>query len=63
MTLRVRTEKGSHSLILKFSLSDTMSTVYQVLDGYSESGGKGKYEVRSKFPTKVFDRFDPSSLG
>lgn len=63
VTLRVRTERGTHSLILKFSLSDTMSTVYQVLDGYSESGGKGKYEVRSKFPTRAFDRFDPSSLG
>lgn len=59
VSLRIRTENGS-TLLLKFCIHDTMANVYEALDGYAEK--KGKFDLRSKFPMKVFDRYDPASL-
>ncbi|XP_038078816.1 UBX domain-containing protein 11-like [Patiria miniata] len=53
-TLRVKTETGEHTFILKMPYTDTIGDVRQYLDANRTSGSKD-YEIVTTFPAKVYD--------
>lgn len=59
-TLRIKTETGRKTLIVKLWYTDTLAVLKRLLDPYSET--KGRFEIRSTFPAKVFDVADGNSL-
>lgn len=61
VTLRIRTETGKRTLLLKLHISDKISTVYKWVKPYIEERDR-KFVVRTNFPNKVYDEVDPRSL-
>jgi hypothetical protein len=61
VTLRIRTETGKRTILLKLLRTDVMASVYEHINPYVEFSDK-KYEVRSKFPNKAFAQDDSKSL-
>ncbi|CAG9318495.1 prom [Blepharisma stoltei] len=59
-TLRIKTETGMRNLIIKLWFSDTLQTLKRYIDENRE--GKGRYELRSTFPARVFDLSDGKTL-
>ena len=63
VTLRIRTETGKHTLIVKLTITDKMITVYKAVRPYIENRDFAhKFVVRTNFPNKVYDEVDPRSL-
>jgi hypothetical protein len=63
VTLRIRTETGKHTLIVKMTISDKMSSVYKAVRPYIEKREFAqKFVVRTNFPNKVYDEVDPRNL-
>ena len=63
VTLRVRTETGKHTLIVKMTIQDKMIGVYKVVRPYIENRDfSHKFVVRTNFPNKVYDEADPRNL-
>merc|ERR1712151_330234 len=61
VTLRVRTETGKRTIIIKLLRTDQMETVYDLISQYVEFPTKA-YELRSKFPNKAYGEYDGSTL-
>jgi hypothetical protein len=59
-TLRVKSESGKKTWILRLLYSDTIAVLKRLLELQSET--RGRFEVRSTFPARVFDPNDSSTL-
>ena len=59
--LRVRTETGKRTLILKMLASDLIAAVYTYVRPYAEEP-KRKFNVRSNFPRRAIEEGDAQSL-
>ena len=53
VTLRVRTETGKRTLIVKLLKTSKILEVYKLIDPYIEFNDK-MFELRCKFPNKAF---------
>jgi len=63
VTLRVRTETGKHTLIVKMTIQDKMLAVYKAVRPYIENREYShRFVVRTNFPNKVYDEVDPRNL-
>ena len=61
VTLRIRTEAGKRTLIVKLHISDKISTVYQIVKPYIENRGK-PFEIRTNFPKRAYEESDIKNL-
>lgn len=61
VTLRVRTETGKRTIIVKLLRTDKIDTVYHFVGPYIEFTDK-VYELRSKFPNKAYAAKDHKTL-
>ncbi len=61
VTLRIRSETGKRTLILKLLTTDTANKIYSSVKPYLENKGKS-FEVRTTFPNKAYDEQDPRTL-
>lgn len=61
VTLRVRTETGKRTLILKLLTGDKMTSVYKYIRPYVENKGKN-FEVRTTFPNKAYGEDESKTL-
>ena len=61
VTIRVRTETGKRTLILKLLVVDKMALVYKHINPYIENKGKA-YEVRTTFPNKAYPENETKTL-
>jgi len=61
VTLRIRTETGKRTLILKLLVTDQIAKVYAAVKPFLESKGRA-FEVRTNFPNKAYDEGDPHTL-
>ena len=61
VTLRVRTETGKRTIIVKLLRTDKIDLLYDFVSPYSEFSDK-PFELRSKFPNKAFDVNDAKTL-
>jgi UBX domain-containing protein 11 len=59
-TLRIKTETGKRNLIILMLFSDTLGKLKKFLDQNREN--KGRVELRSTFPARIFDFADERSL-
>ena len=57
VTLRIRTETGKRTIIVKVLKTDKIKTVYEAINPYIEFSEKS-HELRSKFPNKAFSQLD-----
>ena len=63
VTLRIRTETGKHTLIVKLTIGDKMNSVYKAVRPYIEKREFAqRFVVRTNFPNKVYDEIDPRNL-
>jgi hypothetical protein len=63
VTLRIRSETGKLTLIVKLTVSDKMSIVYKAVRPYIENREyANKFVVRTNFPNKAYDELDPRNL-
>lgn len=60
-TLRIRTETGKRTIIVKLLKTDKIDMLYDYVTPYIEFDDK-PYELRSKFPNKAYDENDQKSL-
>lgn len=56
-TLRIRTETGKRTIIVKLLKTDKIDLLYDFVTPYVEFDDK-PYELRSKFPNKAYDEND-----
>ena len=56
-TLRIRTETGKRTIIVKLLRTDKIDMLYDYVTPYVEFDDK-PYELRSKFPNKAYDEND-----
>ena len=61
VTLRIRTETGKRTVIVKLLRSDQMSELYEAIEPYVEFNDK-KFELRSKFPNRAYSKSDSATL-
>ena len=61
VTLRIRTETGKRTVLVKLLRSDKMQQVYDYVHPYVESAEK-PYEIRSKFPNRAYARQESKTL-
>lgn len=55
VTLRVKSEDGKQTLLLKMRPTDTIAEVRALVDAYRTYGSQEKpYELRSAFPAKAY---------
>jgi len=59
VNLRIRTETGKRTIVLKMLITDTISQVYKLTTPYSESE---KFELRTNFPNRVYKPSDKAGL-
>ena len=62
VTLRVRTETGKRTILVKLSQSDPIAKVYKYVRPYAEEGKTAKFELRTNFPNKAYVESDSKSL-
>lgn len=63
VTLRVRTETGKRTLIVKLAIGDKIGTVYSAVRPYLESKENSKkFVLKTNFPNKVFEEMDARNL-
>eukprot|EP00826_Nyctotherus_ovalis_P055323 TRINITY_DN7337_c0_g1_i23.p2 TRINITY_DN7337_c0_g1~~TRINITY_DN7337_c0_g1_i23.p2 ORF type:complete len:158 (-),score=36.43 TRINITY_DN7337_c0_g1_i23:112-585(-) len=58
--IKVRSEKGKNTALIKVLASESIETVYKYAEKYSESGGK--FVLRRNYPPEEFRRGDARSL-
>lgn len=61
VTLRVRTETGKRTLIMKLLTTDTIEQVYKLVKPYIESRDQ-VFVVRTNFPNRAYQRSEPKTL-
>jgi len=61
VTLRVRTETGARTIIVKLLRTDKVDLLYDYVSPYVEFSDK-PYELRSKFPNKAYDEHGQKTL-
>jgi len=59
--MRVRSETGKRTLILKLLITDRVDKVYQAIKPYIENKGK-PFEIRTTFPNKAYAEDDTKTL-
>jgi hypothetical protein len=62
VTLRIRTETGKRTLIVKLIKTDKIGRVYELVKPYVEFEDR-KFELRTKFPNRGFERGETKDLG
>lgn len=62
VNLRIRTETGKQTILLKLLVSDTMAVVYKYIRPYLEGGKATKFELRTSFPNKSYAETDIKNL-
>ena len=62
VSLRVRTETGKRTILVKLGQSDPIAKVYKYVRPYAEEGNKAKFELRTNFPNKAYVESDKKSL-
>ena len=61
VSMRIRSETGKRTLILKLLITDKVAKVYQAVKPYIENKGKS-FEVRTTFPNKAYAEDDTKTL-
>jgi len=61
VTLRIRTETGKRTIIVKLLKTDKMSLLYDYVSPYVEFDDK-PYELRSKFPNKAYEENEVKNM-
>ena len=61
VTLRIRTETGKRTIIVKLLKTDKMSLLYDYVSPYIEFDDK-PYELRSKFPNKAYEENEVKNM-
>ncbi len=51
VTLKIRTENGKRTLIIKMSNKDSLADLYKITNNYSETNS---YEIASNFPISTY---------
>jgi len=51
-TIRIKTESGKHTLIIKMFYNQHIKDIYDIINNYKES--KGCVEIKTTFPNKVY---------
>ena len=62
VTLRIRTETGKRTIIVKLLKTDKMDLLYDFITPYVEFDDK-PYELRSKFPNRAYAESETKNLG
>jgi len=60
VSLRIRTESGKQTIMIKLLKSDTIDKVYELVEAFSETGDIEKFQIRSNFPKRVYKYADAS---
>jgi hypothetical protein len=55
VNLRIRSETGKHTILIKLLASDTIAIVYKYVRPYLEGGKLTKFELRTSFPNKHYE--------
>jgi len=58
--IKVKTEKGKNTVLIKVLAKDVIGEVYKYVEKYSENGGK--FVLRRNFPPEEFKRSDTRTL-
>jgi len=61
VTLRIRSETGKRTIIIRVLRSDQMQKIYDMVLPYIEHTQKA-FELRSNFPNRAYERKDKKSL-
>lgn len=61
VTLRVRTETGKRTLILKFTKLDKVAEIYKAVRPYLENR-ENKFVIRTNFPNRAYEEGDSRTL-
>merc|ERR1711939_471246 len=61
VTLRIRTETGKRTVIVKLLRTDKMAALYEAIEPYIELNDKA-FELRSKFPNRPYDKGETQNL-
>lgn len=61
VTLRIRTETGKRTVIVKLLRTDKMDSLYDFVSPYAEFDDK-PFVIRSKFPNKAFEINEQKNL-
>lgn len=61
VTLRIRTETGKRTVIVKLLRTDKMAALYDAIEPYIELSDKA-FELRSKFPNRAYDKAETQNL-
>jgi len=59
-SIKIRSEKGKHTILVKLLCSDKITELYKYADKYSEN--KGKYVLRRNFPQEEFPKSEAKTL-
>jgi hypothetical protein len=62
VSLRIRTETGKQTIMLKVLASDTISVVYKYVRPYLEGGKAIKFELRTSFPNRSYPEDETKTL-
>lgn len=62
MNLRIRTETGKRTVLIKVLVTDTIDVVYELIENFSETEDKNKFELRTNFPNKSYDLNEAKNL-
>lgn len=62
VNLRIRSETGKHTILLKMLATDTIAQVYKYMRPYLEGGKATKFELRTSFPNKSYPENDTKTL-
>lgn len=62
VNLRVRTETGKKTILLKCLITDPIAKVYSYISPHIEGGKSQKFELRTNFPNKAYEQQDKKTL-
>lgn len=62
VSLRVRTETGKRTILVKLKQSDPIAKVYKYVRPYAEEGKTSRFELRTNFPNKAYAEKESKSL-
>ena len=60
--MRVRTETGKKTIMLKLLVSDPIAKVYKYVRPYIEGAKGSHFELRTNFPNKSYRELDEKTL-
>lgn len=61
VTLRIRTETGKRTVIVKLLRTDKMAALYEAVEPYIELNDRA-FELRSKFPNRAYEKGETQNL-